>query len=310
MHLSNESLLVIIVVGIVAGWLAGNIVRGGGYGLIGDLVVGVIGAFIGDWLLPQLSIHLGTGMIALIVNATLGAIVLLIVLRLISGLGGGGWRGGAGAGSRQKHVSPRDGSPLGRGGYREPCGPTPERFLRPCDPPPLPAPTRGGGCANAINSTQMREGLARGASLLEGARDARSGAGRRRGRVAPDHGELRRRIALPGDLDARRRILDGGEIGSRQANVGRADVLLEPGELRRARDRRDPGLAARAARRARSAPASRPSRLATPLQEVDERLVLPIASGANRGTVLRKSPSPSFVSLFIAPVRKPLPSGL
>ena len=96
MHLSNESLLVIIVVGIVAGWLAGNIVRGGGYGLIGDLVVGVIGAFIGDWLLPQLSIHLGTGMVALIVNATLGAIVLLIVLRLISGLGGGGWRGGVG----------------------------------------------------------------------------------------------------------------------------------------------------------------------------------------------------------------------
>ena len=54
MHLSNESLLVIVIVGIVAGWLAGNIVRGGGYGLIGDLIVGVIGAFIGDWLLPQL----------------------------------------------------------------------------------------------------------------------------------------------------------------------------------------------------------------------------------------------------------------
>lgn len=89
MHLSNESLLVIIVVGVVAGWLAGNIVRGGGYGLIGDLIVGVIGAFIGDRLLPQLGIRLGTGMVALIVNATLGAIVLLIVLRLISGIGGG-----------------------------------------------------------------------------------------------------------------------------------------------------------------------------------------------------------------------------
>jgi uncharacterized membrane protein YeaQ/YmgE (transglycosylase-associated protein family) len=54
MHLSNESLIVIIIVGVVAGWLAGNIVRGGGYGLIGDLIVGVIGAFIGDRLLPQL----------------------------------------------------------------------------------------------------------------------------------------------------------------------------------------------------------------------------------------------------------------
>jgi len=90
MRLSNESLLVIVIVGIVAGWLAGNIVRGRGYGLVGDLIVGVIGAFIGDWLLPQLGIHLGTGMVALIVNATLGAIVLLIVLRLISGVGG--WR--------------------------------------------------------------------------------------------------------------------------------------------------------------------------------------------------------------------------
>ena len=61
MHLSNESLIVIVIVGIVAGWLAGNIVRGGGYGLVGDLIVGIIGAFIGDWLLPQLGIHLGTG---------------------------------------------------------------------------------------------------------------------------------------------------------------------------------------------------------------------------------------------------------
>ena len=92
MHLSNESLIVIVIVGIVAGWLAGNIVRGGGYGLIGDLIVGVIGAFIGDWLLPQLGIHLGTGTVGLVVNATLGAIVLLILLRLISGGGGGGWR--------------------------------------------------------------------------------------------------------------------------------------------------------------------------------------------------------------------------
>jgi uncharacterized membrane protein YeaQ/YmgE (transglycosylase-associated protein family) len=92
MHLSNESLIVILIVGIIAGWLAGNIVRGGGYGLIGDLIVGTIGAFIGDRLVPRLGIHLGAGMIALIVNATLGAIVLLIILRLISGAGGGGWR--------------------------------------------------------------------------------------------------------------------------------------------------------------------------------------------------------------------------
>src|SRR5499433_1909355 len=88
MHLSNQSLLVILVVGIVAGWLAGRLMEGGGFGLIGDLVVGLIGAFIGDWLLPQLNIHLGAGIVALIINALIGAIVLLLILRLI---GGGGW---------------------------------------------------------------------------------------------------------------------------------------------------------------------------------------------------------------------------
>jgi uncharacterized membrane protein YeaQ/YmgE (transglycosylase-associated protein family) len=85
MHLSNQSLLVIIVVGIVAGWLAGRIMEGGGFGLIGDLVVGLIGAFIGDWLLPRLGIHLGVGIVALIVNAFIGAVVLLLILRLVGG---------------------------------------------------------------------------------------------------------------------------------------------------------------------------------------------------------------------------------
>jgi uncharacterized membrane protein YeaQ/YmgE (transglycosylase-associated protein family) len=87
MYLSNESLFVILVVGIVSGWLAGQVVRGGGFGLIGDLIIGVIGAFIGDWLLPRLNIHLGTGTVALIINATIGAIVLLLIVRLVSGGG-------------------------------------------------------------------------------------------------------------------------------------------------------------------------------------------------------------------------------
>jgi uncharacterized membrane protein YeaQ/YmgE (transglycosylase-associated protein family) len=88
MHLSNQSLLVILVVGIVAGWLAGRVMAGGGFGLIGDLIVGLIGAFIGDWLLPQLGIHLGTGLLELILNAFIGAVVLLFILRLV---GGGRW---------------------------------------------------------------------------------------------------------------------------------------------------------------------------------------------------------------------------
>ena len=89
MHLSNQSLLVILVVGIVAGWLASMVVEGGGFGLIWDLVIGLVGAFIGDWQLPQLGIHLGTGIVALIVNAFVGAVVLLLILRLATG-----WRGG------------------------------------------------------------------------------------------------------------------------------------------------------------------------------------------------------------------------
>jgi uncharacterized membrane protein YeaQ/YmgE (transglycosylase-associated protein family) len=96
MSLSNESLLVILFVGVIAGWLAGKIVDGGGFGLIGDLIVGIIGAFIGNWLLPQLGVHLGLGMIALIANATIGAILLLFIIRIVAG--NRGWGGGWGNG--------------------------------------------------------------------------------------------------------------------------------------------------------------------------------------------------------------------
>jgi uncharacterized membrane protein YeaQ/YmgE (transglycosylase-associated protein family) len=91
-HISSESLLVILIVGLVAGWLAGKIVRGAGFGLIGDLVVGIVGAFIGDWLLPRVGIHLGTGIISSIINALIGAGILLILIRLVQGAGFGGKR--------------------------------------------------------------------------------------------------------------------------------------------------------------------------------------------------------------------------
>jgi uncharacterized membrane protein YeaQ/YmgE (transglycosylase-associated protein family) len=96
MYISSESLLVILLVGLVAGWLAGQIVQGTGYGLIGDMVIGVVGAFIGDWLLPRLSLHLGMGMISAIINATIGAVVLLLMIRLVRG--GGRWSSGSGFG--------------------------------------------------------------------------------------------------------------------------------------------------------------------------------------------------------------------
>jgi uncharacterized membrane protein YeaQ/YmgE (transglycosylase-associated protein family) len=96
MNMSSESLLIILFVGLVAGWLAGQIVRGTGFGIIGDLIVGILGAFIGSWLLPQIGIHLGTGVISAIVNATIGAILLLLVVRFLRGGGrwGSRWRGG------------------------------------------------------------------------------------------------------------------------------------------------------------------------------------------------------------------------
>jgi uncharacterized membrane protein YeaQ/YmgE (transglycosylase-associated protein family) len=96
MYLSSESLLVILLVGLAAGWLAGQIVQGTGFGLIGDLVIGVVGAFIGDWLMPRLGIHLGVGIIGAIINATIGAIVLLFIIRIVRR--GGGWRSGSGVG--------------------------------------------------------------------------------------------------------------------------------------------------------------------------------------------------------------------
>ena len=83
MYLSSEGLIVILFVGLVAGWLAGKIVRGTGFGIIGDIVVGIIGAFISSWLFPRLGFHLGTGIVSEIVYSAIGAIILLLIVRLI-----------------------------------------------------------------------------------------------------------------------------------------------------------------------------------------------------------------------------------
>lgn len=83
MHVSAESLLVILLIGAVAGWLAGLIVQGTGYGLLGDIVIGIIGAFIAGWLFPQLGLHLDAGIAAQIISATIGAVLLLAIVRLV-----------------------------------------------------------------------------------------------------------------------------------------------------------------------------------------------------------------------------------
>ena len=78
-----QYILIWLVIGAIAGVLAGTVVKGGGFGLFGDIVVGIIGAFVGGWLLPQLGVHLGVGRVPVIASATIGAVVLLLVLRLI-----------------------------------------------------------------------------------------------------------------------------------------------------------------------------------------------------------------------------------
>lgn len=81
--MTAETLIIWIIVGAVAGWLAGLIVRGGGFGLVGNIVVGIIGAFLGGWLLGLAGVAFTTGIINTILTATLGAVVLLLVARVI-----------------------------------------------------------------------------------------------------------------------------------------------------------------------------------------------------------------------------------
>ena len=81
--MAAQSIVIWLIVGAIAGWLAGMVVKGGGFGLIGDIVVGIIGAVIAGWLLPQIGIVIGGGLVGAIINAFIGAVILLIILRLI-----------------------------------------------------------------------------------------------------------------------------------------------------------------------------------------------------------------------------------
>ena len=85
--LSGESLLVIIIIGLIAGWLAGHFVRGTGFGIVADICIGIVGALIGTWLFRYLHIALGSGILSRIIAATIGAIILLLILRLVRGRG-------------------------------------------------------------------------------------------------------------------------------------------------------------------------------------------------------------------------------
>ena len=81
--MDSHGIIAWIVIGAIAGWIAGAFVKGGGFGLIGDILVGIVGAFIGGWLAGMLGISVGGGLIASIVTAAVGAIILLLLIRLI-----------------------------------------------------------------------------------------------------------------------------------------------------------------------------------------------------------------------------------
>jgi len=76
-------LLWFLIVGLIAGWLAGVLVKGGGFGVVGDIVIGVIGAILGGWLFSTFGASPGGGLLGSIFVATIGAIVLLVVVRVL-----------------------------------------------------------------------------------------------------------------------------------------------------------------------------------------------------------------------------------
>ena len=78
-----DSLVIFLIVGAIAGWLAGILVKGFGFGLIGNIVVGVVGAFIAGFLLPRLGFAFGGGFFAAIIHSTIGAVILLVILRIV-----------------------------------------------------------------------------------------------------------------------------------------------------------------------------------------------------------------------------------
>lgn len=78
-----QAFIIFILIGAIAGWLAGQLVKGFGFGLVGNIAVGVVGAVIAGWLFPMIGFGLGGGILAAIIHATLGAVILLVVIKLV-----------------------------------------------------------------------------------------------------------------------------------------------------------------------------------------------------------------------------------
>jgi uncharacterized membrane protein YeaQ/YmgE (transglycosylase-associated protein family) len=81
--MESHGIIAWLVIGAIAGWLAGQLMKGGGFGLLVDIIVGIVGAFVGGWVAGVLGISIGGGWIASIITATIGAVILLFLVRLV-----------------------------------------------------------------------------------------------------------------------------------------------------------------------------------------------------------------------------------
>ena len=81
--MNPKARIIWLIVGAVAGWLAGMVVKGGGYGLIGNVIVGIVGGLIAGWFLPRIGVVIAGGVVGAIMNSFIGAVILLVILRLI-----------------------------------------------------------------------------------------------------------------------------------------------------------------------------------------------------------------------------------
>lgn len=81
--MDGQSILWVIIIGAIAGWLAGQIVRGFGFGILVNILLGILGSFVGYWLFGQLGISFGSGILSTILTSTIGAILVLVIVGLI-----------------------------------------------------------------------------------------------------------------------------------------------------------------------------------------------------------------------------------